>query len=226
MRGLINSDVLPAGTALPPERILCREYGVSRMTLRGALDLLEGEGLIQCQRGRPTFVSSDRIQKQLQEMRSFSEEIAQRGATPSSKLLSLRVGRPPLRIREFLGLPTNELIYRIQRLRLSNQTPIAVETSHIPVNLCSKLERFDLEHQSIYRILEENYGISLRRSIDEISAVPATREYRKLLSITGETAILLIQRKSYGVNNTPVEWALSAYRGDLYSAIVRSVRAQ
>src|SRR5689334_15873200 len=93
---LLHSGAFPAGTALPPERVLCGQYDVSRMTLRHAMEILEREGLIESHRGRGTFVSPKKIQKQQQELRSFTEEIQKRGGVPESKLISFGLVAPGL----------------------------------------------------------------------------------------------------------------------------------
>src|SRR5581483_11818871 len=84
---LRNGRIAP-GTPMPPERKLAQQFGVSRMTMRQANELLEREGLIERQRGRGTFAARNRIIKQEQETRSFSEEIRRRGGVPSSQLIS------------------------------------------------------------------------------------------------------------------------------------------
>ncbi len=112
MRTLLRSGTIPAGTALPTERALCEQFGISRMTLRQAYEALEREGLIESHRGRGTFVSPQRMQKKQQEMRSFTEEIRSRGATPSSRLLACHTVKPSSRDRDFFNLPENELLVR------------------------------------------------------------------------------------------------------------------
>jgi len=226
IQALLRSGGLPPGSALPPERVLCEHLGVSRMTLRQAYDLLEREGLIQCQRGRGTFVSPRRINKQQQEMRSFTEEIRARGATPSSKLITFRTLRPGHAAREFFRLPEDEPVYEIERVRLADDTPLAIEKVEIPCYLCRGLADFDLARQSLYRILEEHYGLELARCVEEISAARPDRKHRQLLAAPRSAAILVIKRKTFTANDTPVEMGVTAYRGDLYQAIVRSVRAR
>ena len=140
---------------LPSERALCQEYAVSRMTLRQACGLLEQEGLIERRRGRGTFVSPKKMRKRQQEMRGFTEEIRARGGIPSSRLLDFRRTEPDLATQEFLGLPAGELVYQIERLRLNDGMPLALENVAVPCYLCPHLDRFDLATQSLYAILEE-----------------------------------------------------------------------
>lgn len=219
-------EALPPGTSLPPERVLCEKYQVSRMTLRQAYDTLEREGLIETERGRGTFRARRRMAKQQQEMRSFTEEITSRGGVASSRLLSFGKRAPEEAERGFFGLPPNQEVYELQRLRLCNGEPLALETVSIPAFLCPGLERFDLASQSLYRIMEDNYGIGLDHCIEEISAGRASAAQRKILAVPASGPVLVIRRKTFTENDTPAELGTTVYRGDSYSAVVRSVRAR
>ncbi len=224
IRALIRSRQVPAGTLLPAERVLCREYGVSRMTLRQAYSVLERERLIERRRGHGTFVSARRMHKQQQEMRSFTEEITARGGIPSSKLLSFRVKEPEPGTRDFFSLPPGESVYELVRLRLCDGEPIALEFVEIPCYLCPRLDRFNLVTHSLYRLLEEEYGLRLSHCIEEISAGQPSPRQRKALGIPAGTAVLVIRRETYTHNDTPVELGTTTYRGDSYTAMVRSAR--
>lgn len=223
-RSLVREGTLPPGTALPAERLLCDCYGISRMTLRQAYETLEREGLIECHRGRGTFVSLSRIEKQQQEMRSFTEEMRARKARPASRLVSFRVTRPEAEGREFFGLGEGETVYEIQRVRLRDDIPLALETVQVPSALCPGLDRFDLERQSLYQILEEEFGLELAGCLEEMSAVRPTRVQKQFLSLPPSVVILLVRRKTYTAGGQPAELTTTAYRGDLYTGIVRSTR--
>jgi GntR family transcriptional regulator len=224
VRDLIHGGRVPVGSALPAERVLCENFGVSRMTLRQAYDVLERDGLIDCQRGRGTFIARKRIQKQQQEMRSFTEEIAARGGSPSSRLVSFSVVKQSFAARECFGLPGDQLLWEIKRVRLSDGVPIALEHVQIPCYLCPTLDRFNLRTQSLYRILEEHFDVKLARCEEGISACRPTPEQKRYLDVAQSAAILRIERRTYSANDTLVELGITAYRGDLYTAMVRSVR--
>ena len=226
LQARIEAGEIEAGSMLPSERALCQEYAVSRMTLRQACGLLAQEGLIERRRGSGTFVSPKKMRKRQQEMRGFTEEIRARGGRPSSRLLTFRTTDPDPTAREFLGLPAGELVYQIERLRLSDGVPLALENVVVPCSLCPNLDRFNLETQSLYAILEENYGLNLSHCFEEISAARSTPRWRRLLDLPASTPVLAIQRRTFTTDHRPVELASTIYRGDLYSAMVRSVRAR
>jgi len=221
---VLASGALPPGNILPPERKLCEQFDISRMIWRQAMSLLDREGLIDSRRGIGTVVRHDRLRKQQQELRSFSEEIRERGGRPESRLISLGLATPAAAVREFFGLGEDQKVYEIQRVRLNHGGPLAAELARIPERLCPGLERFDLTKISLYRVLEESYGLSLESCLEEISAEIPNSQCRKLLSAPAPTAVLVVNRRTYTRDGHPVEFTRSVFRGDRYSALVHSVR--
>lgn len=221
---LLARGTFPVGCILPTERALCEQYGVSRMTLRQAMSVLERQGLIESHRGRGTFVAPKRMQKQQQEFRSFSEEIRLRGGNPQSRLISFEVFQANAITRDFFGLRHGESVYEIRRVRMKDKTPLALETAQVPERLAPHLDRFDFAKNSLYQVLEESYGLRLETSIEEISAGTPSLECRKVLQIPKTTAVLVVNRKTYTDVGQAIELTESIYRGDLYSAMVHSVR--
>jgi GntR family transcriptional regulator len=224
LAALLKGGLLRPGSLLPPERFFCQQYRISRMTLRQTMAMLQREGLIESHRGRGTFVAPQRLQKQQQEMRSFTEEIRLRGGRAQSRMISFAQVAPTPSAREFFGLAEGKKVYEICRLRLSNGTALAVETAQISQRLAPWLERFDLEKNSLYRILEESYGLRLDASTEEISAeLPSARD-RRLLGISRSSAVLVVNRQAFTDAGEALELTRSTYRGDLYSAVVHSIR--
>jgi GntR family transcriptional regulator len=221
---LLATGVFPPGYVLPPERVLCGQFGISRMTLRQAMSLLDREGLVDSRRGMGTVVAHGRLRKQQQELRSFSEEIRGRGGHPESRLISMKLAAPAPYVQDFFELPGQQKVYAIQRLRLNDGEPLAVEHAHIPERLCPGLERFDLANTSLYQVLEHSYGLRLESCSEEISAEVPDSQYRKALILPKKTAVLVVHRKTYSEDGRPVEFTHSVFRGDRYSAIVHSVR--
>jgi len=221
---LLASGVLPPGYVLPPERVLCAQFGISHMTLRQAMSLLDREGLISSRRGVGTVVTRSRLAKQQQEALSFSEEIRACGGRPKSRLISLDLAIPAPSVRDFFELPQQQKVYEIQRLRLKDGEPLALEVARLPERLCPGLERFDLARSSLYEILEQSYGIRMETCDEEISAEIPNPHQRKLLSLPARTAVLVINRKVFMEDGRPLELTRAVYRGDRYTSVVHSIR--
>jgi GntR family transcriptional regulator len=196
------------------------------MTLRQAYGVLERQGLIRRRRGIGTFVAAPGLEKSLPDMRSFTEEMVAQGKVASSRLLSLQIREPAAASREFFHLSADEPVYAIRRLRLSDGTPAALESTEVPASLCPQLERFDLASQSLYKILEEHYKMQLGWCDQEVSAELPGKPHRKLLDLRSPDALLVIRRKSYATNGTPVELAVTAYRGSIYRARIHAARVR
>ncbi len=224
IREMLRDGKIAPGSAMPPERVLAQQFGVSRMTMRQANDLLEREGLIERRPGRGTIAIHNRIVKQEQETRSFSEEIAGRGSVPSSRLISFKTIPAIESVGGYFGIAIGDPVYEIERVRLADGVPIALEWVLISAAMCPHLERFNLVDHSLYRILEENYGIKLARSEDEISASQPSAIHKKLLELPRNAAVLVIKRKTFTSDDRPLELATTVYRGDLYTARVNSTR--
>jgi GntR family transcriptional regulator len=175
-------------------------------------------------RGVGTVVAHGRLREQHQEMRSFSEEIRACGGRPESRLIALDLAIPTPPVRDFFELHEQQKVYEVQRVRLEDGEPLALEFARIPERLCPGLERFDLARSSLYEILEQSYGLRPETCDEEISAEIPSSQQRKLLSLPARTAVLVINRKAYSEDGRPLELTRSVYRGDRYGAIVHSVR--
>lgn len=224
LRSMIQSGVLAPGSLLPSEKQLCDTFGVSRMTLRQAYDVLDREELLRSQRGRGTQVLPPRMRKEQQQMRSFTEEIRSRGGKPKSKILRFESTDPTPASRQNLQLPDGQHVYRIERIRFNDTTPLAIEKVEIPCFLCPDLDKYDLLGHSLYEILEREFKLRLDHCTETISAAMPSREERELLELPKGVAVLRIERKTLTINDTPAELAVTTYRGDLYQAVVRSIR--
>lgn len=221
IRARIQSGKLPPDSVLPPSEQICDELGITRMTLRQAYAVLAREGLVDAQRGRGTFVRRSRIERTLGQMVGFSEEMTAKGKKPSSDLLALERTEPSEAAREFLRSPA---VYRIERLRLADQIPMAIEEVQIRADLAPDLEDFDLASRSLYEILENVYHLRLLHCDQVVSAsLPGSRQ-RKLLEIGSNVALLNVTRRSYATSEVPASFGTTQYRGDLYTVSVHGER--
>jgi len=212
----IQAGQIQPGAQLPSEADLARQYQVSRITAKRALDELVRQGRAFRQQGRGTFVAQARI-RDLSGFRSFSEEIRARGFSPSSKVLDFREIEPEATIRERLHIPESEHVFLLKRLRLADQSPFAVESAYLPCRLCPGLLNEDLGSGSLYTLLAEKYNLVLTWADAEIEACVPTKVEARLLNLKAGTPVLVAHRITYAADYAAIETVDSVYRGDRFT---------
>jgi GntR family transcriptional regulator len=217
----IQSGALSVGDPLASEEELSRTYQVSRMTARQALHGLKANGYAFSEKGRGTFVTKPKLEKNIMHLQGFTEDMRQRGMRASSKLLEQSVITGNDELREKLKLTPADQIMRLRRLRLADGIPMAIEESHVPLRQFPGLERIDFGRTSLYATLRERYGVRIGYADETIEALPATREESEMLTIPSKASILSISRIILTAQETPIESACSRYRGDRYRASIR-----
>ncbi len=201
---------------LPSERELCETFGISRMTARQALKELERDGLVFSRVGKGTFVSEPKIDQQLSNLTGFSQDISNRGARPSSIVLSAQVVPANAHLASILKLLQGAEVVELSRLRLSNELPLCIEVAHIPHYLCPNILNNDFSRESLYRVFTRDYGHRLARAEQTMEAGLADARELELLRMTAPASVLRIERLTYNQNDTLLEYVVSAYRGDRY----------
>ena len=221
LSNLISSGALAAGDLVPSERELSEEYRVSRMTVRQALSALRQEGTVYHERGVGTFVARRKVNIHTRHLVGFTEDMRQRGMTPSSRIISLRRERASRAVAESLGLAARSEVFRLERLRLADGEPMAYETNHLPVAYCPELDQYDLAANALYQILETRYGIRLSHAEEELEAVAASSGVARFLAVKAGAPLLAVTRTVYADENRVIERAQSLYRADRYRAVFR-----
>ncbi len=217
----INSGELSTGDSLASEEELARVYKVSRMTARQALHGLKTSGFAFSQKGRGTFVTRPKLEKNIMHLRGFTEDMKHLGMVPSSKLLEQTAVKATEELAEKLKVEPEEMVMRLRRLRLADGIPMALEESHVPLRQFPGLNKINFAKQSLYFVLRESFGVRVAWADEVIEALPATREESELLTIPKRASILSISRIIMTTEETPIEVACSRYRGDRYKASIR-----
>lgn len=223
LMGAIESGELPPGDRLPPERDFAADLGVSRMTLRQALDMLERRGLLAKAIGRRggTFVVQPKVDCDLTTLIGFSEQLRRRGMTAGARVVSaVEEGAGPA-VAKALGLAENDPVYLIVRVRLANEQPLALERSHFPAQRFPGLLGQAMGG-SLYALLEDRYGQRPRRALESLESVRARAAEARLLEVPPGTALMLIERTAFAADGIPVEFARDLYRGDRTRIVVWS----
>ncbi|GHO66081.1 GntR family transcriptional regulator [Ktedonobacter sp. SOSP1-52] len=226
MREKVTSGDWKPGDLIPSERELGEQYGISRMTARQALTELVNEGLFYREQGKGTFVSRNKITQQLIRLTGFTEDISARGQAPATRVLSMHMIPATEDLAERLRLHVGQPIFRLQRLRLADNEPLAIERSHLSFIGCERLLDEDLETQSLYRILESRYGIQLIQAEQELEAGLTNEEDAKLLNLPMGSPALYTRRTTYTNRDLPIEYARSVYCGHKYTFYTHMLRNQ
>lgn len=216
IRDDIDSKVLQPGDQLPSERELSDRAGISRMTVRQAVAFLARDGTLEVRPGVGTFVAEPKLIHDTLHLLGFTEEMLLRGERVSSRVLEQTLVDPPPFVSSALQLTSPEKAVKIVRLRLSTSVPLLLETSFVPAQLCPGLESVDLESQSLYGVLEGQYGLTLESTRQTVEATVANEYEVQLLQVEPGTAMILLQGVTYADNDKAVEYVKAIYRGDRF----------
>lgn len=218
LRLQIQNAILKAGENFPSERELAETYGVSRMTVRQALQRLRQDGLIYHERGVGTFVSSRKIDVHTRNLGGFSDEMLALGIEPSSRVLQLKCESANEQVAHDLDLEADERVFHLERLRLADGEPMAFEATFLPEKLCPELDKWDLTENSLYRILTDDYNLQMSHAAEILEAAAATAFIAKQLGVKTGAPVLLVHRVVFSASNQPIESAHTTYRADRYRA--------
>ena len=184
------------GEGLPGELELVAEFGVSRGTVRQALDRLSRRGLIVRHRGRGSFVAPIPLEYPVGRFYHFAHEMSERGIVESSRVLARAVVRPPRRIARRLEIAPDSRCVRLVRLRLAGDRPLLLETSHIPEALAPALRDADLTRGSLYDVLEAS-GVRLNRVTEEVRAVTLAAAEAEPFGLEAASPALALERLAW-----------------------------
>jgi GntR family transcriptional regulator len=216
---------LGVGEAIPSERQLSGDLGVSRLTVRAALDDLVREGFLERRHGAGTFVSEPKIAQELT-MTSFTEDMRRRGMAPSSKTLELKTVAAGARLGRLLHVSPSERIVVVTRLRYADRETMAIETLHVAEALVPGLTAKELERRSFYELLEERFGIVVVGGSQAIEPTVTNEEESAALGVPLHSPAFLFERTTRAADAKIVEYVRSIYRGDRYRLVSELTRPQ
>ena len=217
-------DELTVGDALPPERRLAADLGVSRPTLRAVVDELVRDGLLRRRHGSGTFVAEPKIALPLT-MTSFSEDMERRGMRPGSHVVSFGTISAGAKLGAKLQISPVEQVWAVRRLRLADEETMAIEFLHVPHRLLPKLTPGDLEEHSFYELLKEASGVVVASGVQTIEPTVTTEEEAELLGVPVHAPAFLFERVTESEQGQIVEYVRSIYRGDRYRLVTELRRA-
>lgn len=213
----VRRGAIKPGDALPSERDLAARVDMSRVTVRKAVQHLVREGVLVQRHGSGTYVAPqpNRVEQSLSQLTSFTEDMARRGMIVRSVWLDRGVYAPSPEETVTLGLSSSDNVSRVSRLRISGDTPLAIERASLSASVLPDPEAIGT---SLYAHLERS-GHRPVRAIQRIRAVSLEDEDAKLLEVSPGVASLHIERTSYLPSGRVVEFTRSIYRGDTYDFV-------
>ncbi|NBN63962.1 UTRA domain-containing protein [Microvirga tunisiensis] len=214
----IATGQLTPGDSLPPERDMAAKTGLSRVTVRKAVQALVAQGHLVQKRGSGTFVAPkvERLEQALSLLTSFSEDMARRGKTVESVFLSRGIHAPTPEEVMALGLSAQDRVSRLERVRQTDGVPLAIERAALSTAILP--DPFRVE-RSLYEVLSE-LGRRPVRAVQRLSATNLSPADAALLHLPAGAAGLRIERVSYLPSGRVVEFTRSLYRGDAYDFAV------
>jgi DNA-binding GntR family transcriptional regulator len=210
----IDAGTLPAGTKLDNEIALADRLGLSRPTMRKAIEELVGRGLLVRKRGVGTQVVHGRVRREL-ELTSLYDDLAAAGKRPATRVLLNRVEPAPAEVAEELGVAVGCEVHRLERLRQADGEPLALLRNWLPADLLD-LDDAELEAGGLYELLRRR-GTHLRIARQRIGARGARSDEATLLGVSAGHALLTMQRTAYADSGRAVEYGDHCYRPDSYS---------
>ena len=208
------------GSPVPTERELAARFQTSRTTVRQALAALAADGRVARTQGSGTFVAEpNRVY--VHQLTSYSEDLRAQGRTPASRVVDVARVKSDREVSAALEVPKGSYVYRVERVRLVDDQPLALEVAF----LSGKLPRLrqELERRgSLYVTLREVYDIKLSRAEDVVECALASPREGRLLGVDPGAPMLAIHRTARGPDDKPVEYTRSAFRGDRFRFVARS----
>ena len=210
------SDNYSDGDLLPSEPELEKMFGVSRVTVRQAVNILVEEGMVEKQQGRGTFVQKHKATHKLMVITSWTEEMTKKGFTPSTVDMTITRISASRKIKNMLNMLDEESVVRIRRVRYADNEPICIMTNYLNESYVPNLVEEGLLGESLYSTLKDRYGLRFVKAEVTVGAREATSSEAELLDISEWSPVLLVTTVTYVDEETPAEVVSIVSRADKY----------
>lgn len=219
IRQEIEKGLYKPGNVIPSERDYSNQLKISRMTVRAAIDELVNDGLLIRRHGRGTVVAIRKITKNALGFMSFTEDMKSRGLKPSSKLLNIQIENATSQIKSSLNLSASTRVIFIERVRLADNEPMALERCFLPYDQFQQLFEYDLGKESLYELLETQIGCYPVLAEETIEPIILRKREAFLLGATSGDLALLAKRITHDDRGNLIEAVETIYRADRYRMI-------
>ncbi|WP_018150940.1 GntR family transcriptional regulator [Leeia oryzae] len=207
---MLEAPEFAEGKQIPAERDLATHLGISRMTLRKAIEQLISEGILERRGNRGTFVKAPDVQRPMSRPQSLSNLLETHGTQAGSTLLHFQTIPASTSMARQLQIPEGDALVVIRRLRSIDDVPFCIETSYIPLNFVPQLTASDLiDGQSLYQLLYTRYGLVMGSDEGEVRVVLLTDEESELLKLPSGSPALAYKGVILDTKRRPVEYLVS-----------------
>ncbi len=214
--GRIEQGKLVPGDKLPSQRELCKQYDMSHMTVRRAINELIHEGVIFAIPGKGLYVAENAQFVDKDSLKGFDEQMARLGVSTATKILTSDMINASAPLAYMMGVAVDSPLVYISRLRLANDEPHSITHVYLPHSLCPGLLNHDLAANSLFETLRSQYGLNLASSISTIGSLLANEEQAALLNLTQPAALLFREQLTFLDTGQVIELSRSYMRGDIH----------
>ncbi|WP_193432284.1 GntR family transcriptional regulator [Caenibacillus caldisaponilyticus] len=217
---LIKNGKYKPHTQLPTEAEFCKKFGVSRTTVRTALQQLAIEGYVYRKQGKGTFVSDKKVKQTLTStVENFSEQLTVQGKQPSIKVINLEVIQADASLAEIFHLEIGDPVNKLERIRYADQEPLQYEVAYLPWRKTPALNAKACE-TSLYRVLENHYQLKIKKTVEHLELFLADDHAAKMLQIKNGAPCFSLETFAYLSDETIIEYSQTIFRGDRVNFVI------
>ncbi|VEB96308.1 Uncharacterized HTH-type transcriptional regulator yegW [Cedecea lapagei] len=211
VKNAVRAGQLPQGNILPGERDLSQLTGVSRITVRKAMQALEDEGVVTRSRGYGTQINAT-FEYSLKEARGFSQQVVLRGKKPNTLWVNKSVVKCPTDVAEQLAIPAESEVFLLKRIRYVDEDAVSIEESYVPAGLIADADQIGVSLYDYFR----SQNIIPQRTRSRVSALMPDNEFQTHIRLETPVPVLVIKQVAFDPQNRPIEYSISHCRSDLY----------
>lgn len=223
IREEIESGQWEEGQSIPTEKHLSEQFGASRVTVRQAIKMLVEEGLLEKVQGSGTYVKEQKIEHNIFELISFTEEMRSLNKEPVNKVLNFQLLEPDDHVKRMLSLEEGRKVFYVRRQRLVDDIPYVVEDTYLPVDLFPNLS-YQIMTGSKYDYIEKEVGKKIKESYQEVIPVLPEEDMAEALTVDQGTPVLKICSYSILEDGTVFEYSENHFKSDEYKFTLRASR--
>ena len=204
LRDKIYEGKYAFGDKLPSERSLAEKFGISHLTVRKALAILEEEGMILRVQGKGTFVRAQKYSIDMQHMDGFSSMFGQQGITITNKVLYSGVREAGFKYSRIFGIPREEPVFELIRLRQNGEDPVALEYNILPTKRVPHVEEYDYSLYSLWDVYRQT-GIQLVEENQKLEIVKVYNPQADLLNVEEGADVLVLSSTALDLSGKVIE---------------------